>query len=163
MKFQNHKTVLFFASALAVLCMPAHAQIARREPAPVDPEPTNAIVITARDHAENVQHVPIAINVVGAQAVEDAGITAFRNFTRVAPVSTTQDGSHSRVAVRKPGTTFGGAISATYCIWHSRNLEASIDISFGRVGGLRLAGVYNTRDGFFLRPNRAAAGGGRGS
>ena len=224
MKFQNHKTVLFFGSALTVLCMPAHAQVTPGEPAPVDPEPTNVIVVTAQNRAENVQDVPIAIDVVGAEAIEDAGITDFQDLTRVAPVlNIVQDGNYTRVAVRgvgtnsndegqdqsiavnidgeyinrpnvlnlalfdidrievlrgpqgtlygrnatggainfiarKPGTTFGGDISATYGNYDSRKLEAGIDIPFGSVGGLRLAGLYNKRDGFFFHPNRAAAG-----
>ncbi len=65
----------------------------------------NVIIVTAQNRSQNVQDVPIAIDVFGDDAIEDAGITDFQDLTRIAPVlNITQDANNTRVAVRGVGT-----------------------------------------------------------
>ena len=219
MRVPHYRHFLFASCALGVVATPAFAQ----DPGPA-PTDDGVIIVTAQNRSENVQDVPIAIDVIGDEAIEDAGITDFQDLSRVAPVlNITQDGNYTRVAVRgvgtnsndegqdqsvavnidgeyinrpnvlnlalfdidrievlrgpqgtlygrnatggainfitrKAGTEFGADINATYGNYDHRKLEAGVDIPFGPIGGLRLAGVYNKRDGYFFHPNRAAAG-----
>jgi len=219
------KTYLLVGCALAAIAVPGYAQTTPGEPDTDDNVQTsNIIVVTAQNRSENVQDVPIAIDVVGQDALEDAGITDFQDLTRVAPVlNITQDGNYTRVAVRgvgtnsndegqdqsiavnidgeyinrpnvlnlalfdidrievlrgpqgtlygrnatggainfitrKPGNEFGANINATYGSFDHVKVEGGVDIPLGAIGGLRLAGVYNKRDGYFFHPNREAAG-----
>ncbi len=214
MRVPGFRTVLLASCALGVIATPAFAQDSN----------DGVIIVTAQNRAENVQDVPIAIDVIGDEAIEDAGVTDFRDLSRIAPVlNITQDSNYTRVAVRgvgtnsndegqdqsiavnidgeyinrpnvlnlalfdidrievlrgpqgtlygrnatggainfitrKPGTEFGADINATYGNYDHRKLEAGVDIPFGPVGGLRIAGLYNKRDGYYFHRNRAAAG-----
>jgi len=66
---------------------------------------TDEIVVTAQNRAESVQDVPIAINVVSGQALQEAGVTDLRELDRVAAgVQITQDQQNTYVAVRGIGT-----------------------------------------------------------
>lgn len=221
----NFRKYLLVGCALAAFSMPAYAQTTPGEPDTDDEVQTaNIIIVTAQNRSEDVQDVPIAIDVIGNDALEDAGITDFQDLTRVAPVlNITQDGNYTRVAVRgvgtnsndegqdqsiavnidgeyinrpnvlnlalfdidrievlrgpqgtlygrnatggainfitrKPGSEFGGNINATYGNFDHKKVEGGIDIPLGAIGGVRLAGVYNKRDGYFFHPNREAAG-----
>ncbi|RIV87753.1 TonB-dependent receptor [Aurantiacibacter zhengii] len=222
MKTHIRKSVLLVGCAGVAISFPVHAQTAGPQ-TEADVGPSNVIIVTAQNRSEDVQDVPIAMDVVGNEAIEDAGITDFQDLTRVAPVlNITQDSNYTRVAVRgvgtnsndegqdqsiavnidgeyinrpnvlnlalfdidrievlrgpqgtlygrnatggainfitrKAGTEFGADINATYGNFDHRKLEAGVDIPFGEVGGLRLAGLYNKRDGYFYHPNRVAA------
>ena len=103
--FRGHKTVLFVGSAVATFTASAHAQTTPGEPDVEADVDSNVIIVTAQNRAENVQDVPIAIDVVGAEAIQDAGVADFRDLTRIAPVlNITQDSNYTRVAVRGVGT-----------------------------------------------------------
>ncbi|MFC3595182.1 TonB-dependent receptor [Novosphingobium piscinae] len=81
--------------------MPAAAQQA----AAPDSNDQAEIVVTAQNRAENVQDVPIAINVISAEQVEKAGVTDFSGVERLAPtVQITNDTVLTRVTVRGVGT-----------------------------------------------------------
>ncbi|WP_299309734.1 TonB-dependent receptor [uncultured Croceicoccus sp.] len=213
MRIPRYRCVLFASCALGVTASPALAQYSDSE-----------IIVTAQNRSENVQDVPIAMDVFGDETIEDAGITDFQDLTRIAPaLNITQDSNYTRVALRgvgtnsndegqdqsvavnidgeyinrpnvlnlalfdierievlrgpqgtlygrnatggainfitrKAGTEFGGDFNATYGNYDHRKLEAGVDIPFGPIGGLRVAGLYNKRDGYFFHPNRAAAG-----
>ena len=63
------------------------------------------IIVTAQNRSESVQDVPIAINVVGGEALRNAGVADFRDLARVAPqLNITNDANYTRVAVRGVGT-----------------------------------------------------------
>lgn len=218
MKGFGLKPALLATCASFVVTLPAYAQdaqILHKE---------DVIVVTAQNREQDVTDVPIAIEVVGAEELGDAGITDFRDLTRVAPVlNVTQDAQFTRVAIRGVGTNSndeaqdqsiavnidgeyinrpnilnislfdldrvevlrgpqgtlygrnatGGAInfitrkpgndltvnaSATYGNFDHVLLEAGVDLPFGDLGGVRVAGIYNKHDGYFFHPNREAAG-----
>ncbi|MCX7865340.1 MAG: TonB-dependent receptor plug domain-containing protein [Novosphingobium sp.] len=65
----------------------------------------NVILVTAQNRAQNVQDVPIAIEVVTGEALETSGVTDFTALQRVAPVlNVVSDTVHTRVTVRGIGS-----------------------------------------------------------
>jgi len=216
-KFQ--KSVLLAGCGLAAIATPSFAQDAESDYG------DNVIVVTAQNRSEDVQDVPIAISVVGADELRDQGVTDFREIDRIAPaVQITQDSQYTRVAVRgvgtnsndeaqdqsiainidgeylnrpnvlnvslfdldrvevlrgpqgtlygrnatggainfitrKPGNDFGINASASYGNFDAIVLEGGVDVPFGDVGGLRLSGIYNKRDGYYYHPNLDARSG----
>lgn len=104
MKRSNHMLWIASCSALA-LAAPALAQETPAAQTAPDVEYSQEIIVTAQNRAENVQDVPIAMDVVGAEAIRDAGVTDFREIERIAPaVNVTQDANYTRVTVRGVGT-----------------------------------------------------------
>ncbi|NCP18990.1 MAG: TonB-dependent receptor [Erythrobacter sp.] len=224
MKTFNYKTILFASCAFGAVAAPAYGQATPGTPQDDVLDNQNVIIVTAQNRSQDVQDVPIAIDVIGDEAIEDAGVTDFQDLTRIAPVlNITQDSNYTRVAVRgvgtnsndegqdqsiavnidgeyinrpnvlnlalfdierievlrgpqgtlygrnatggainfitrKPGNEFGVDINATYGSFDHVKLEAGVDIPLGVIGGIRLAGLYNKRDGYFFHPNREAAG-----
>jgi iron complex outermembrane receptor protein len=173
------------------------------------------VIVTAQNREENVQRVPIAINVVTAQQLADAGFNDMNDIGKVAPaVQIVNDNSQVRVTMRgvgtnsndeaqdtsvvvnvdgeyinrphvmgtsmfdlervevlrgpqgtlygrnstggainfitrKPGDKFAVNASAAYGNYNQVNLEAGVDIPFAEIGGIRVSGIYNDRDGYF--------------
>jgi iron complex outermembrane receptor protein len=63
------------------------------------------VIVTAQNRVENVQRVPIAINVVSAQQLADAGFSDMNDIGKVAPaVQIVNDNSQIRVTMRGVGT-----------------------------------------------------------
>lgn len=65
------------------------------------------IVVTAQKRAENVQDVPLAVTVVGAQQLENASVRDFTELTKVAPSLTIRpsDSAHNAsIQIRGIGT-----------------------------------------------------------
>jgi len=58
---------------------------------------------------------------------------------------------------RKPGKDFGVNASASYGNYNAIRLDAGIDVPMGDIGGVRLAGFYDKRDGYVKHPAHAAA------
>ena len=120
MRFRGF-AILLGGCSLAVLAGPAFAQQAD----PQDPATQSAgaqspstsaappasttdsdIIVTAQNRSESVQDVPIAINVVSGEALENANVTDLREIDRVAPsVQITQDQQNTYVQVRGIGTS----------------------------------------------------------
>ncbi|MEE4350732.1 MAG: TonB-dependent receptor [Pacificimonas sp.] len=97
---------VFLASAalsLTVAAAPAFAQdVAAADPAVTAAADTaeddavgNAIIITATRRAETIQDVPIAVNVVGGDLVDNAGIDDVRGLQQVSPSLRTGTGQSS--------------------------------------------------------------------
>ena len=59
---------------------------------------------------------------------------------------------------RKPGNEFGVNASASYGNYNAVRLDGGIDVPLGGVGGLRVAGFYEERDGYINHPARGAFG-----
>ena len=203
------------ASAAALSAAPAFAQ------AQSDEAGWDEIVVTAQNRSENVQDVPIAMQVVSGEAMEKAGITDFTGIQRLAPaVQVTNDTNLTRVTVRGVGTndnaetqdqsisvnidgeyinrptvlnaslfdlervevlrgpqgtlygrnSTGGAINfitrkpgdelafnATVSFGNFDHVvvQGGLDIPLGGIGGIRFAGTYSNRDGYFSHPNLA--------
>ncbi|MEC3911866.1 TonB-dependent receptor [Sphingobium sp. CR2-8] len=76
MSVSRVRAVLLFGTTLCGIgALPARAQDAA----------VSDIVVTAQKRAENVQDVPLAVTVVGAQQLENASVRDFSELTKVAP------------------------------------------------------------------------------
>lgn len=63
------------------------------------------IIVTAQNRSQNVQDVPIAMQVVSGEDLERAGVTDFTSLQKIAPaVQITNDTNLTRVTVRGVGT-----------------------------------------------------------
>ncbi len=63
------------------------------------------IVVTAQNRAQNVQDVPIAINVVSAAEIQKTGFTSMSDIAKIAPeVQLNNDGGTVKITVRGVGT-----------------------------------------------------------
>lgn len=72
---------------------------------PVPDEAANEIIVTAQNRAENVQDVPIAIQVIGGEDIDKSGVSDLSGLQRLAPaVQFTNDTNLTRVTVRGVGT-----------------------------------------------------------
>ncbi len=59
---------------------------------------------------------------------------------------------------RKPGSDFGVNATASYGNYNAIRLDAGIDVPLSGIGGLRVAGFFEDRDGYVGHPSRAAFG-----
>ena len=93
------RAALLLGVGAIALAAPAHAQDATE----VDAD--KEIVVTAQNRVQNVQDVPIAIQVVSGEDVEKAGISDLTGIQRLAPaVQITNDTNLTRVTLRGIGT-----------------------------------------------------------
>ncbi len=93
------RALLASACALA-FTLPAHAQEAAEE---ADP---NVIIVTAQNRSQNVNDVPIAINVVTGEQLQQAGFSNLNDVGKIAPVvQLNQDQGTVKITVRGVGTT----------------------------------------------------------
>ena len=93
------RTLLASACALA-FALPAHAQEAAEE---ADP---NVIIVTAQNRAQNLNDVPIKIDVVSGEELQKAGFGSMNDVGKIAPVvQLNQDQGTVKVTVRGVGTT----------------------------------------------------------
>lgn len=177
------------------------------------------IIVTAQNRAQNVQDVPIAIQVLSGDTLEKAGIADISGIQQLAPaVQIVQDTNLTRVTVRgvgtndnaetqdssiavnidgeyinrptvlnaalfdlsrvevlrgpqgtlygrnstggainfitrKPGKDLGFNLTASAGNFDSVLVQGGIDLPFGEIGGIRVAGTYSKRDGYFSHPN----------
>ncbi|MFD1612305.1 TonB-dependent receptor [Sphingomonas tabacisoli] len=64
------------------------------------------IIVTAQNRAQNVQDVPIAIDVIGGEKLQSAGFSNMNDIDKVAPaVQLNQDQGTVKITVRGVGTT----------------------------------------------------------
>jgi len=93
------RAALLLGVGVIALAAPVHAQDATE----VDAD--KEIVVTAQNRVQNVQDVPIAIQVVSGEDVEKAGISDLTGIQRLAPaVQITNDTNLTRVTLRGIGT-----------------------------------------------------------
>ncbi|WP_219893011.1 TonB-dependent receptor [Aquisediminimonas profunda] len=99
MKSQFIRRALMTGACSIAFAMPAQAQTAE------ETSEGDVIVVTAQNRTENIQDVPIAINVISGQALKEAGVTDFKDIGKLAPsVQITDDNSVIHVTVRGIGT-----------------------------------------------------------
>ncbi|MBC2651137.1 TonB-dependent receptor [Novosphingobium flavum] len=186
----------------------------------------NEIVVTAQNRSQNVQDVPIAIDVVNAEALKKTGFGGLNDIDKIAPVvqlnqdqgtvkisvrgvgTATNDESQDtsvvvnidgeymnrpdamsvalfdmeRVEVlrgpqgtlygrnstggainfitRKAGNTLGANASASYGNYNAVRLDGGVDLPLGDVAAVRVAGFYDSHDGYVSHPARPAFNGG---
>ncbi len=99
------KSNLLVGCAVLAIASPALAQQAQ----PADAQPGDAdIVVTAQNRSQNVNDVPIAIDVIGGDALKKAGFSNLNDIDKIAPVvQLNQDQGTVKVSVRGVGTTSG--------------------------------------------------------
>lgn len=96
MRFSPKMNWLLLGCSLAAFASPALAQQVTEE---------SEIVVTAQNRSQSVQDVPIAMSVIGAEEIANAGITDFTAVQRVAPdIQITNDTTLTRVTLRGIGT-----------------------------------------------------------
>ena len=99
------KRSIAVALASAALTTLAGSELALAAAAGQDTEPLEEVIVTAQNRVENVQKVPIAITVVGAEQIAEAGFSSMNDMAKIAPaVQITNDNSSVRVAVRGVGS-----------------------------------------------------------
>ena len=104
MKSFNFHALLLGSVCSMAMAMPAFAQGAAPQEAPEEVD-SNVIIVTAQNRAQNVQDVPIAINVVSGEALSAAGVTDIFSVQRVAPVvQIVNDTVLTRITVRGVGS-----------------------------------------------------------
>lgn len=204
---------------LASACATAFASPALAQGASESSNDPTEIVVTAQNRSQNIQDVPIAIQVVTGEAVAKAGINDLTGIQRLSPaVQVTNDTNLTRVTVRgvgtndnaetqdqsvainvdgeyinrptvlnaaifdlervevlrgpqgtlygrnstggainfitrKPGKDLGFNASVSYGNYDHILVQGGLDLPFGDIGGIRVAGTYSKRDGYFKHPN----------
>src|SRR3954469_14718411 len=123
--------------ASTILCTTGAAFAQPAQPAPAAPADDNSdvIIVTAQKRSENLQNVPISIQALGTQQLQDLNVANFQDYTRLLPsisyqtlqpgttnvyirgVASGGDGNHSgslpSVGVyldEQPVTTIGGTL-----------------------------------------------------
>lgn len=100
MAIRTYGSGLLAGVAALAIATPALAEAATSEVTD-----TNEIIVTAQNRKENVQNVPIAINVISGDALKDKGVSDLKDIGKVAPsVQITDDSSVIHVTVRGIGT-----------------------------------------------------------
>lgn len=91
-------------SCSAMIAVPA-AAIAQDSASSDAERKFDVVIVTSQNRAEDVQNVPIAINVIGAERLTEAGVVDFQSLAQVAPqVQIVADTNITRVTVRGVGT-----------------------------------------------------------
>ena len=84
------------ASSTSGTADPTQAQPSSAAPAAIDDyQSANEVVVQATRRAETIQNVPIAITALGAQQLEEAGVTDIRDLEQIAPSVQTSTGQSS--------------------------------------------------------------------
>lgn len=91
----------------ATLTFPAMAQEAQTDAAESDP---NVIIVTAQKRSENLQNVPISIQALGTQKLEQLGVASFTDYAQQLPSVTFQalGGTPGTNVVYMRGVASGG-------------------------------------------------------
>ncbi|MEO6093803.1 MAG: TonB-dependent receptor [Novosphingobium sp.] len=213
MSKRTYLRALLTGAAILAPVTPALAQ-------PSAADDSNIIIVTAQNRAQAVNDVPIAIDVVTGEKLQQAGFSNMNDIDKIAPaVQLNQDQGTVKVTVRgvgtnsndeaqdtsvvinidgeylnrpnalgvslfdldrvevlrgpqgtlygrnstggainfitrKPGTEFGANASASYGNYNAVRVDGGIDLPFGTIGGLRLAGFYDEHDGYTRHPAR---------
>ena len=103
-------TALSTGVLIAVLTLPAARTLAADDQ-PASGAGLDEVVVTAQKRTQNVQEVPLSVQVIGADQLSAAGIENFEDFNRVAPsllIRTDVTPINSSVAIRGIGTSAFG-------------------------------------------------------
>jgi len=114
------------AAVLAVICAAGQARAAEADVAEVD-----AVIVTAQKREQNLQDVPIVVNVVSGQQLQDAGVRDVKDLQVLTPglsVTSSTGSAQTSIRIRGVGT-----------IGDNPGLESSV--------GTVIDGVYRARSG----------------
>src|SRR4051812_16628014 len=137
--YLKRATLGLFASTMLCTSGAALAQPAQPAPAAQPTDEGDVIIVTAQKRTENLQNVPISIQALGTQQLEDLNVANFQDYTRLLPsisyqtfqpgttnvyirgVASGGDGNHSgslpSVGVyldEQPVTTIGGTSTSIF-------------------------------------------------
>ncbi len=105
---------VMFTLAHAVLLTLAGAGVLHAEAPAGDADTLQEIVVTAQNRVENVQKVPIAIDVVSAAKIAETGFASLNDIQKVAPaVQLINDNNELRVTIRGVGSNTNGETDDT--------------------------------------------------
>jgi outer membrane receptor protein involved in Fe transport len=104
-RFGRFSRLLLLAGT--AISMPALAQEAQSDAADSDP---NVIIVTAQKRSENLQNVPISIQALGTQKLEQLGVANFTDYAQQLPSVTFQalGGTPGTNVVYMRGVASGG-------------------------------------------------------
>jgi len=114
MNDRTFRTALFGLLATTALATPAFAQVPAatgQAPAPPPAAQTSdqdAIVITATKREENLQNVPISVQVLGTKKLDQLNISNFEDYTKQLPSVTFQTAQPGFTTVYMRGVATGG-------------------------------------------------------
>ncbi|MBU1377578.1 MAG: TonB-dependent receptor [Alphaproteobacteria bacterium] len=114
------------AAILSMVCMAGQVQAAEADTAEVE-----AVIVTAQKREQNLQDVPIVVNVVSGQQLQDAGVRDVKDLQVLTPglsVTSSTGGAQTSIRIRGVGT-----------IGDNPGLESSV--------GTVIDGVYRARSG----------------
>ncbi|MEL1251094.1 TonB-dependent receptor plug domain-containing protein [Aurantiacibacter gilvus] len=101
MKIISNKSLLFVGCAAMAMSVPAMAQDGEE-----GVQADSTIYVTAQNRTEDVQDVPIAMDVVGSDELAAAGFSSANDLTAIAPaVQVVQDQGTVKITLRGIGTT----------------------------------------------------------
>jgi iron complex outermembrane receptor protein len=213
----------FFRALMAGACTLALASPAFAQSADAA-EDDNIIIVTAQNREQNLNDVPIAIDVVSQEELQSAGFGSLNDIAKISPVvQLNQDQGTVKITVRgvgtnsgdeaqdtsvvvnidgeymnrpqalgislfdidrvevlrgpqgtlygrnstggainfitrKPGNEFGVNALASYGNYNAIRLDGGIDLPFGDIGGVRIAGFYDERNGYVSHPTGGGFG-----
>jgi len=128
------KTVWLVSAGLAALATPAYAQDDPAAPQTTAEGDDQAIVITAQGRRQLLQDVPLAVQAVGGEALQNSGANDIRQLNQLAPsllVSSTGTEANGSARIRGIGT-----------VGDNPGLESSVAVF--------IDGVYRSRSGIGL-------------
>lgn len=104
---RNGRFVRLLLLSGTAISMPAMAQEAQTEAADSDP---NVIIVTAQKRSENLQNVPISIQALGTQKLDQLGVASFSDYAQQLPSVTFQalGGTPGTNVVYMRGVASGG-------------------------------------------------------
>src|SRR5688500_2695701 len=114
------------AAVLSMVCVAGQVQAAEADTAEVE-----AVIVTAQKREQNLQDVPIVVNVVSGQQLQDAGVRDVKDLQVLTPglsVTSSTGGAQTSIRIRGVGT-----------IGDNPGLESSV--------GTVIDGVYRARSG----------------
>ncbi len=114
------------AAVLSMVCLAGQVQAAETDPPEVD-----AVIVTAQKREQNLQDVPIVVNVVSGQQLQDAGVRDVKDLQVLTPglsVTSSTGSAQTSIRIRGVGT-----------IGDNPGLESSV--------GTVVDGVYRARSG----------------
>ena len=107
MRLKNDRVSRLLLLAGTAISFPAMAQEAQTDAADSDP---NVIIVTAQKRSENLQNVPISIQALGTQKLEQLGVASFTDYAQQLPSVTFQalGGTPGTNVVYMRGVASGG-------------------------------------------------------
>jgi outer membrane receptor protein involved in Fe transport len=118
------------SSAVLAVCLSSAPALAQDEPQAAEPT-VEGIIVTAQKREQNLQDVPIVVNVVSGQQLQDAGVRDVKDLQLVTPgLNVTSSTSEAQTSIR---------IRGVGTIGDNPGLESSV--------GTVVDGVYRARSG----------------